>query len=258
MGAIRSVGIAGLNNGELHALPVSKTQSDHFKHAMASMRQKKTILRQRYILAIFIIVVVSSAAIFFLIRSKNLISKEKDRLRLAMDESERMSGIMRHDFEDKYSAMKEESAAHERKVAELQRMYACLYRRQFSEIGKYCDASFDCNPERASQKITRQVAAEISLVLSEVSVRHGNLSKFEDRLNRDADNIIAKIRKDYPRYSEDDIRFICYVVAGFDATTISVLMNMTGENARVKKHRIRMRLMGNTGENAELYRLWFA
>ncbi len=256
--AIRSIDIARLDAGGLHALPVSKTQSDYFKHAMASMRQEKTILRQRYILAILITVIVSSAAIAFLIRRKYLISMEKDRLLLAMDESEKMLGIMKLDFEERFSLIKEESAHQKEKVVELQKMYACLYQRQFSEIGKYYDASFNCNPDKASQKITKQVAAEINLVLSEISVRHGNQSKFEDRINRDADNIIAKIRKDYPRYSEDDIRFICYIVAGFDATTISVLMNMTGENARVRKHRIRMRMLRDAGENAELYGLWFA
>ena len=58
------------------------------------------------------------------------------------------------------------------------------------------------------------------------------------------------------KYSDDDIRLICYLVAGFDATTISVLMNITGENARVKKHRIRGRLLRDKGENSALYRLW--
>ena len=167
---------------------------------------------------------------------------ENDQLLLAMDESEKMLGIMKLDFENKYSVIKEESAVQKRKVMELQKMYAGLYQRQFSEIGKHYDASFNCNPDKASQRITKQVAAEINLILSEISVQYRNQSKFEGRINRDADNIIAKIRKDYPRYSEDDIRLICYIVAGFDATTISVLMNITSENARVKKHRIRGRL----------------
>jgi len=237
---------------------VFKAQSNYFKHAVISARQEKTILRQRYILAILLLIVGLSRVTLFFIRKKSLISKEKDKLLLAMDESEKMLGIMKLDFEERFSLIKEESAHQKEKVVELQKMYACLYQRQFSEIGKYYDASFNCNPDKASQKITKQVAAEINLVLSEISVRHGNQSKFEDRINRDADNIIAKIRKDYPRYSEDDIRFICYIVAGFDATTISVLMNMTGENARVRKHRIRMRMLRDAGENAELYGLWFA
>ena len=146
--------------------------------------------------------------------------------------------------------------AQRKKVLELQKMYAGLYQKQFSEIGKNYDASYLNNPDRTSQKISKQVASEISNILSEISAQSSNHTEFEARINRDADNIIAKIRKDYPRYSDDDIRLICYLVAGFDATTISVLMNITGENARVKKHRIRGRLLRDKGENSELYRLW--
>lgn len=251
-----SIQLQNLLVREKIAQSVFKSQSEYFKHALLSTRQEKTILRQRYILAIFLLVLVLSFITFLLLRKKSLMSKENDRLLLAMDESEKMLGIMKLDFENKYSVMEEESAAQKKKVIELQRMYAGLYQKQFSEIGKYYDASYPGNPDKASQKITKQVTAEINNILSELSARSRNQSKFEARINRDADNIIAKIRKDYPRYSEDDILLICYIVAGFDATTISVLMNITGENARVKKHRIRGRLLCDNGDNAELYRIW--
>ena len=221
-------------------------------------QHEKTILRQRYILAILLLIVGLSCVTLFFIRKRSLISKERDKLLLAMDESEKMLDAIKLELEDKYSLIEKENAALKKKVAELQKKYVNLYQKQFLEVGKYYDASFNCNPDRASQKIIRHVAAEINIVLSEISVQHRNRSKFESRINSDADNIIAKIRKDYPRYSEDNIRFICYVVAGFDATTISVLMKMTGESVRVRKHRIRMRLLRDAGENAELYGLWFA
>ena len=57
-------------------------------------------------------------------------------------------------------------------------------------------------------------------------------------------------------FSESDIRFICYMVAGFDATTISVLMNISTDNVRVKRSRIRHRILSNEGPNAALYRVW--
>lgn len=235
---------------------VFKSQSDHFRHAMLSARQEKTILRQRCFMAILSLILALAFITFLFMRKKRLMSEENDRLLLAMDESEKMLGIMKLDFENKYSVMEAEGAARKKKVMELQKMYAGLYQRQFSDIGKCYDSSCSDNPDTAAQKITRQVSAEIGKILSEISVQSGKQSKFEARINRDADNIIAKIRKDYPRYSEDDIRLICYIVAGFDATTISVLMNITGENARVKKHRIRGRLLRDTGTNAELYRIW--
>ena len=235
---------------------VFKSQTDYYKHAMLSARQEKIILRQRFTMVFLLMVVLLSFALLLFLRKKRMMDRENDRLLLAMEESEKMLGVMKLDFEQKYYAIQEESVAQRKKVLELQKMYAGLYQKQFSEIGKNYDASYLNNPDRTSQKISKQVASEISNILSEISAQSSNHTEFEARINRDADNIIAKIRIDYPRYSDDDIRLICYLVAGFDATTISVLMNITGENARVKKHRIRGRLLRDKGENSELYRLW--
>lgn len=251
-----SIQLQNLLVREKMAQSVFKSQSEYFKQALLSTRQEKTIQRQRYILAILLLVLALSFITFFFMRKKNLMSKENDRLLLAMDESEKMLGLMKLDFENRYSMIEEERLAQKKKAMELQKMYAGLYQKQFLEIGKYYDASYLGNPDKASQEITKQVAAGINVILSEISAQCRNQTKFEARINRDADNIIAKIREDYPRYSQDDIRLICYIVAGFDATTISVLMNITGENARVRKHRIRGRLLRDTGENAELYRIW--
>ena len=82
---------------------VFKAQSNYFKHAVISARQEKTILRQRYILAILLLIVGLSRVTLFFIRKKSLISKEKDKLLLAMDESEKMLGIMKLDFEERFS-----------------------------------------------------------------------------------------------------------------------------------------------------------
>lgn len=252
-----SIQLQNLVVREKIAQSVFKSQSDYFKHIMLSTKQEKTILRQRSLVAILFLLLSLSLITFLYLRKKSSMSRENARLLLAMDESEKMLDIMRTDFEKKYADIEEEKAAHKKKMLELQKMYAGLYQKQFHEIGKYYDASYLGNPDKASQKITKHVAAEINNILSEISAQSQNQTRFEDRINRDAENIIAKIRRDYPRYSEDDIRFICYIIAGFDATTISVLMNITGEYARVKKHRIRVRLLSDNGDNAELYRMWF-
>ena len=238
------------------AQSIFKSQSEFFKHAAHSAQQKKTIQRQRYLVTILFLLLVLSLITFLYLRKKSSMSRENARLLLAMDESEKMLDIMKTDFEKKYADIEEEKAAQKKKMLELQKMYAGLYQKQFYEIGKYYDTSYLDNPDKASQKITKHVATKIKSILSELSAQSTKQSKFEARINRDADNIIAKIRADYPRFSEDDIRFICYIVAGFDATTISVLMNITGENARVKKHRIRTRILHDTGDNAPLYLIW--
>lgn len=176
--------------------------------------------------------------------------RDREKMLLAVGESERLLQMTRTDADTK-------CAEQEMKMLDLQRMYVNLYQKQFMEIGRYYDASYFRGSEKVTQKIVKSIAPRIDDIIAEMTSQSGNQYKFEERINMDADDIVTKIRSDYPRYSEDDIRFICYLIAGFDATTISVLMNITGDNARVKRCRIRHRLLSDSGPNASLYRAWF-
>lgn len=243
---------------------VFKSLSDYYRLSMLSSEQEKTILRQQYIIGITVVALVLSILILIYRKRKRLLQKEKEELLLVVEESEKMVRILKNDAnqlrsenEEVISTIEKQNSSHRKKVSELQRMYASLYQKQFSEIGRYYDASYLGNPERLSQRIIKNVSSEVNCILDEITSQKGGQHKFEARINRDADNIILKIRNDYPKYSEDDIRFICYVVAGFDATTISVLMNISGENARVKRYRIRHRLLNDKGPNSWLYKIWF-
>ena len=249
-----SIELQNLEVREKLTQSVFKSQSEYYRYAMLSTKQKQTILHQRFLLVSALFVLVLSAFVLIYKRRKRIFQDEKEKLLLALEESENMLQII---SDDSRQLLEEEHESHREKVLELQKMYASLYQKQFSAIGRYYDASYLGNPERASQKMVRNVTSEINSILAEISTLSNDQHKFEERINKDADNIIAKIRSDYPKFTESDIRFICYIVVGFDATTISVLMNITGENARVKRYRIRHRLLNNSGPNAGLYRIWF-
>lgn len=244
---------------------VFKSLSEYYKFTALTARQEQTIFLQRSIITMALLILVFVFTLFMYGRRKRCLLAENEKLHLAVEESERMLRVMKTDadhmraeHEETLNRIEEQKISHGEKVLNLQKMYATLYQKQFSEIGRYYDASYLGNPETASQSIVKNVAAEVDSILSEISAQSGKQCKFEERINRDAEDIIAKIRGDYPKYSEDDIRFICYVVAGFDATTISVLMNISCENARVKRYRIRHRLLADKGPNADLYKIWFS
>lgn len=229
---------------------VFKSQSDHYRYAMLAERREHTILHQRYLLMTVFLLLVISAIVLISRRRKHLMMRDREKMLLAVGESERLLQMTRTDADTK-------CAEQEMKMLDLQRMYVNLYQKQFMEIGRYYDASYFRGSEKVTQKIVKSIAPRIDDIIAEMTSQSGNQYKFEERINMDADDIVTKIRSDYPRYSEDDIRFICYLIAGFDATTISVLMNITGDNARVKRCRIRHRLLSDSGPNASLYRAWF-
>ena len=180
------------------------------------------------------------------------IAESEDMLKLMSNDAQ----LLQSEHEELVSQFRNEQASHKEMVLALQRMYAGLYQKQFSDIGRYYDATYLCDKDRASQNIIRKVSSDINSILSEISDQSDGQQKFEARINKDADDIVSKLRTDYPKFSESDIRFICYMVAGFDATTISVLMNISTDNVRVKRSRTRHRILSNEGPNAALYRVW--
>ena len=76
--------------------------------------------------------------------------------------------------------------------------------------------------------------------------------EFEKRINDELDGIIFKIRNNFPNLSDEDIRLICYLIVGFDTSSISFLMGITKANVRVKKHRIKERLQKKECDDIDL------
>jgi len=77
--------------------------------------------------------------------------------------------------------------------------------------------------------------------------------RFEEMLNKDLDNVMTNIRKDFPRFKELDFVIFSYMAVGFDATTIS---NLTGEsisNIYTRKSRIRQKISASSTPNKDLY-----
>ena len=102
----------------------------------------------------------------------------------------------------------------------------------------------------------KEIIASMKALLKDISGDSEGQKKFEERIDGDLDGIISKIRKDFPKLNDEDIRFLCYMIVGFDSSTISFLMDMTKENVRVKRHRLRARIGKYSGLNKDLYALF--
>ena len=107
--------------------------------------------------------------------------------------------------------------------------------------------------EIASKKSKETIAK----ILAELSGSSSGQRKFEQRINQDVDNVISKIRSDFPKFDDDDIRFISYLIAGFDSATISFLMDMKKDTVRVRRYRIKHMIAEYCGPNADMYKIVF-
>lgn len=245
------------------AQSVFKAQSDYYRLNAEVSEQKSTIANQRSIIFLIVgLMIVGSLYIAFMKR-KIALSREKERLTQAVEESERLlETVMNRAKQEKEERdknifdLKSLNEREQDKIKELRDMYVTLYQKRFCEIGKYYDAASSHRLESIKEKAYHDVISSTQTLFEEIASGSKGQKKFEARINADLDDIVSKIRSDFPKLKDEDIRFICYLIVGFDTSTISFLMDISKENVRVKKHRLREKLNGYSGPNETLYRLF--
>lgn len=245
------------------AQSVFKAQSDYYRLTAEVSEQKSTISNQRSIIILITGLMIIALLYVIFMKRKSTLIREKDRLTQAVEESERLLETVRNRANEEKSErekdildLKSRNEREQDKIKDLREMYVALYQKRFSEIGKYYDASSSYRLESIKEKAYHDVISSTQALFEEIASGSEGQKKFEARINADLDDIVSKIRSDFPKLKDDDIRFICYLIVGFDTSTISFLMDITKENVRVKKHRLREKLNGYSGPNENLYRLF--
>lgn len=245
------------------AQSVFKAQSDYYRLAAEVSEQKSTISNQRSIIILITGLMIIALLYVIFMKRKSTLIREKDRLTQAVEESERLLETVRNRANEEKSErekdildLKSRNEREQDKIKDLREMYVALYQKRFSEIGKYYDAASSHRLESIKEKAYHDVISSTQALFEEIASGSEGQKKFEARINADLDDIVSKIRSDFPKLKDEDIRFICYLIVGFDTSTISFLMDITKENVRVKKHRLREKLNGYSGPNETLYRLF--
>ena len=245
------------------AQSVFKAQSDYYRLTAEVSEQKSTISNQRSIIILITGLMIIALLYVIFMKRKSTLIREKDRLKQAVEESERLLETVRNRANEEKSErekdildLKSRNEREQDKIKDLREMYVALYQKRFSEIGKYYDAASSHRLESIKEKAYHDVISSTQALFEEIASGSEGQKKFEARINADLDDIVSKIRSDFPKLKDDDIRFICYLIVGFDTSTISFLMDISKENVRVKKHRLREKLNGYSGPNETLYRLF--
>ena len=245
------------------AQSVFKAQSDYYRLTAEVSEQKSTISNQRSIIILITGLMIIALLYVIFMKRKSTLIREKDRLTQAVEESERLLETVRNRANEEKSErekdildLKSRNEREQDKIKDLREVYVALYQKRFSEIGKYYDAASSHRLESIKEKAYHDVISSTQALFEEIASGSEGQKKFEARINADLDDIVSKIRSDFPKLKDEDIRFICYLIVGFDTSTISFLMDISKENVRVKKHRLREKLNGYSGPNETLYRLF--
>jgi len=131
-----------------------------------------------------------------------------------------------------------EASKHE-DYPELKRKYIELYKSRFEIIGSLYEqySLFDGknNSEHAMYE-------KVSSIVEDFRNDYSNKEQFESILNENMDNIVSKFRMEIPKLKEMDYSIFCFMLVGFDPTTISHLLNTTMNVIYIRKSRMKKRI----------------
>lgn len=132
----------------------------------------------------------------------------------------------------------------------LKRKYLSLYKTRFETIGSLSEQYIQAE---GRSDIESLMFKKVVTLIKEIKNDSTNRAKFEAMLDEDLDMIMTNLRKEMPKFSETDYSIFSYLVVGFDATTISRLLDISVNNIYVHKHRIRTRIEERHPEHASQF-----
>ena len=194
-----------------------KAQRDYYSEY--SSRLNERIKYQRIFLLLLICVFVSLiiSVFFFLSRRKALYQEEITRLVGIASQTETLLNEI---------AVEKDS---------FKSRYIKKFKGQFTLLQQIAEASLTAKKRTDSQEYLLKKLSELEKLVSDDA--EGNAA-FEQMLNTELDGIMKHIRADYPGKREKTYRLISYLIAGFDATAISMMLGYSTYSVYVRKSQI--------------------
>ena len=206
-------------------------QRDYYRTQLESSEYKiKT--RTIGLIAIIMLTTLLSIIIFLLIvRYVKKQQEEKDRLLEYAEEIKRQLN----------------DAEQNNDYSELKRKYLSLYKSRFETIGTLTDQYYQSEGRTDFESL---MFKKVTSLINEVKNDSKNRKAFEVMLDNDLDGIMTNIRSEMPKLKELDYSIFSYLIIGFDATTISRLLDMSVNNIYAHKRRLRIKIEERNPEHA--------
>lgn len=211
---------------------VSQSLQEHYKEEMETYKYRSRMTLIAMIVSLVILILLFSV-IHMIFRLRHMRKLDEENRMLSI--SEETNKILRLENAELKSQNVEYFDEHEK----LRQSFTLIYKDKFSLLGKLCEIFVNSKDKSDSRDIVYYRVKQLISSIIEDDDRH---AEFEAQVNKDLDNILIHLKADFGDINKKDERFICYLVAGFDAQTIASIMNLTLSNVYTKKSRIRNKI----------------
>ena len=122
-----------------------------------------------------------------------------------------------------------------------------------SDLYKVIRYSGDDGSDSALERVYLEIEHRVKVLRNDEQAR----SRFEERLNDESNNIMVRFRSDYPELTENDYWLASCLFAGFDNSTLSLIIGKAPNNIRVMKNRLKSKIQSSTKDSRNDYLSYF-
>lgn len=208
---------------------LSRVQRDYFD-SLSEVVLLRLKIKNSYLTIAVIVVIALLLALYILYKKREV---EKNKLLAYVEEVKRQLV----DFKSgSYSQLKSR--------------FVNLYKSRFETLSELCEEYLK-NAGRTD--LESLMYRKVRLMVEDIRNDAIRIKTFEKILDSELDNIMSNFRNEMSKCKESDIVLFSYLVAGFDLTTISRLMDMTLNNVYAHKRRLRIKIEEKSPEHRDQF-----
>lgn len=209
---------------------LSLVQRDYYE-SQSELAEYKIKNRTLTLISVIVISILSIIVIIFVVtRYIRKQREEKDSYIRYADEISRQLHILQTEADS---------------LPALKRKYLELYKSKFEDLRVLCDNYLQYKDRTDAEK---KMYGQVVTMVNELRNDSDHNTELETMLNDDLDNIMTNIRNEI-KMKETDYSIYSYLVIGFDATTISRLLDVSVNTIYIRKSRIKAAIESSSAEH---------
>ncbi len=221
------------------------SQCDVLKAETIALKKEKEIVTHRFLIIVLIFFILWSIAVILYFHLRSVLKLRVEELSALREKSKQKLDLLDRRMNEINTRLEQK----EELLFALRKRYACMYKARYKTINDLCAAYLSPIRKERKDVIYDEVMQQIGSIVEEKESKFNFMTSLNDSL----DNIIDKLRKDLPGHKEQDFYFLTYVIAGFDAKTISGITGYSVATVYTKKNRLKEEISRLSSINRDFY-----
>lgn len=210
-------------------------ERDYFREraAFADFRMQNRRLGERLVAAVVLLLLLIAGLIL------------RQRIRLHKERNERYLLLVR-EAEAEYRNLARSLQQRDRDEARMKGLIAS----RFDIVDRLGKTLYERENTVSGQAV---MTREVKRIIEGFAENGDMLQELEHIVDMAHDGVMRKLRRNFPKMKESDVRLLCYIFGGFSPQVISLFMEESVANVYARKSRLKSRIKASEAPDRELF-----